>query len=490
MEATQTKIESQAIELSTEAFDAFCEDIGGMFGIEMKCEQQGEVATETVKELKKRFKKLVAINSVKAEGALDGTFHLVFDQGGLFTTSGVIVMQPEKRILEQIKRGTAEDAEHLGDALGECGNLLVGSWDRVFREEMEAHGHFVQTNTYIGEPWKQPKETIGLDSDEEFLFASYEMTISPYPTFNCGVIFPKSIFEPASEPSDDQTVAPDETADVDKEQVAKKTEEKKEEIQAEAKEDAKGEAGQVTEEAPQETVETDKDVSADKPKPTEESPEVKEAAEKEESEAKQESEVVAKQETEEKAVATDSNKGPSVSEAIQEMTQSQAVLPGKHAFVSSTICAKDIMQKEVVWGSSDDSVQQVLTKMQQADVGYMLVGTDGQLEGLVSKSGIMGAVSIYLRPVFAKWRQPLDDATLQIKIKWIMSRPVHTIKPDATLAAVMENMQRYADRALPVMDKQGKIQGLITVFDIFKVLIDDNDDISIVGKTLQMPPLI
>lgn len=315
------------------------------------------------------------------------------------------------------------------------------------------------------------------------------------------VIFPKSIFEPASASTDEQ-------------------------------------AETSTEKDAQETVETDKDSSTDKPKPTEENPEAKEVTEKEKTETKQEPEVVAKQkiegETEEKAqdqsgaeektgdedtvkeeaqaadeekgddidacaddntaeektATTNENKGQSVSETIQKMTESSANIPGEHAFVSSTICAKDIMEKDVVWGSSEDSVQQALTKMQQANVGYMLVGSDEQFEGIVSKSDIAGAVSIYLRPVFAKWHRPLDDATLQIKIKWITSKLVRTVKLQTPLTTIMENMRRYGDRALPVINEQGKIQGLITIFDIFKVLLNDNSDISIAGKTPQMPPLV
>ncbi|MHC4112836.1 MAG: CBS domain-containing protein, partial [Planctomycetota bacterium] len=86
-------------------------------------------------------------------------------------------------------------------------------------------------------------------------------------------------------------------------------------------------------------------------------------------------------------------------------------------------------------------------------------------------SNITGALSPYLRPVFAKWRRPLDDATLQIRIKWIMSRPVHTVKPETPLANVMENMCRFGVLCLPVVDQQGKMQGLVTEAGIFKVLL-------------------
>ena len=148
------------------------------------------------------------------------------------------------------------------------------------------------------------------------------------------------------------------------------------------------------------------------------------------------------------------------------------------------------MQKEVLWGNADDSVQQALTKMQQADAGYMIVGTEGLLEGIVSKSDIAATLSVYLKPMFAKWRRPIDDATLQIKIKWMMTRPVYTIKPDTSLAAIMENMRQSGIRCLPVVDRQDKVAGLVTVFDIFKALLNTDSDISTTGKTPQAPSAV
>jgi CBS domain-containing protein len=141
------------------------------------------------------------------------------------------------------------------------------------------------------------------------------------------------------------------------------------------------------------------------------------------------------------------------------------------AFLS--LCAKDIMQKDVLWASPEESVQQALGKMRQYRAAYVMVGRDNMPAGIVSKSDLMAAVSPYLRPVFAKWRRPLDDATLNIKIKWAMTKRVRTIPPEVPLIAILENMRRFRKRCLPVMDRNGKVQGLVTVFDIFQALLPD-----------------
>jgi len=485
MAASQTEIESQIIELSAEAFDAFCEDISGMFGVDMQCAQQ-EATSETVKSLKKRFKKLVAVNSVKAEGALNGTFRLVFDQGGLFTLSGVIVMLPENRIREEIKGGSDNDAEKMSDAIGEAGNLLVGSWDRVFREELEGHGHFVQTSTFIGKPWDEPEETIGLADDEEFIFVPYEMTIGPYPAFSCGIVFPKTIFDGTSEsdaenpPSANQTDAKEETEEKTKEEAKEQSEE---ESKDKAEEEASEQAEDQMKEEPEASAEqTNDDVQTDENAARQE----REAAvEEKNDDVDTEASGAA---VEEKQMTAAENRDQPVSETIQRMTQSPAGLPGELPPSILSICAEEIMEKEVVWGSPDDSVQQALTEMQEHNTGYMMIGRDGVLEGIVSNSNITGAISPYLRPAFAKWRRPLDDATLNIRVRWIMSRPVRAVKPETSLVTIMGNMCQLGQRAFPVVDEQGKVRGLVTVFDIFKVL-SNSTNISMAGKASEAHPL-
>jgi len=414
MTAIQTEVESQAIALATEAFHAFCEDISGMFDVTMKCTPQ-EAGVETVKGLEKRLTKLLAVNFVEAKGALNGTFQLIFDQAGLFTTSGVIVMLPERRILEEIKRGTIKDIESMNDAIKETGNLLVGAWDRVFRKELQGHGHFKQTTVFVGKPWENPEETMGLAVDEEYVFVPFEMTIDPYPPFKCGVIFPKTIFADVSEPTDDQ-----ETEEV-------------------------------------ETVAEHSD-----------SPDADAA--------------------EEKAQAPSATENQTNPDQTPRKTPPFSTGDAASADILSAR-TEEIMDRDVVWGSPEDSVQQALTKMQDHNVGYLMVGEDGVLDGIVSNSNIAGAVSPYLRPAFVKWRRPLDDATLNIRVKWIMTRPVHTVRGDAPLAVVIEDMCQFGTRCLVVVNEQGKVQGVVTAFGILSVL-SGNPDVSHMGRPAQAPPML
>jgi CBS domain-containing protein len=152
--------------------------------------------------------------------------------------------------------------------------------------------------------------------------------------------------------------------------------------------------------------------------------------------------------------------------------------------------AREIMAPEVIWCDPETTVQEVIGLMQQHSVGYVLVGRDGVLEGLLSNSSIQSAISPYLRPAFAKWRRPEDDATLGIKVKWVMSRPVRTVKPETSLATIIESMCRYGGRCLPVVDAQSKVQGIITVFDILLRVLEADQSLSWKGKPPQAVPVL
>ena len=110
MVTSQIEVEARVTELATQAFKTFCDKISGRFGVDTECQQQ-TIAAETVAGLRKRFKKLVAVNIVDSEGLLGGTFQFIFDQEGLFTLGGIIIMLPEERIMSNRKNASAGLAE-------------------------------------------------------------------------------------------------------------------------------------------------------------------------------------------------------------------------------------------------------------------------------------------------------------------------------------------------------------------------------------------
>ncbi len=479
MAQSQAELESTTAELLTETFNVFAEDIATMFDTEVSA-QQLDITVGTIKEVKDTYKKLAAVCSVTAEGPINGQFHVIFDKDGLFTVSGTFVMQPEQIITKNRKNGTEEEAKEIGDALGEVGNLFVGSCDRVFREEMEEHGHFAQSGTFIGNPWTGSEDKIGLTAEEEMLILEFEMTVAPLEPFKCGVLLPKTIFEPPAEkPAAEE--APEESAEAPAEEAAEATETPAEETPAEDTETAETPA----EETPAEEAVTE-ETPAEEPDAPVEDTETAEETPAEETPA---------EDTETPAEETPAEEAPAgpVSEAIHELTTNESlplpILNADASEVLNAVTAAQVMKSPPAWAKPDNTVEQITAIMQQHDAGYIMIGTDGKLEGIVSKSDLRGALSPYLQSMFVKWRGPMDLATLQIKAQWVMSRPVRTVRPDATLYNVVKTMTEHGGRCMPVVDQDGKVHGIVTVFDIFKVLLNASPDAQSSGNTTQAPPL-
>jgi predicted transcriptional regulator len=493
MTASPTTIETELAELVEESFTTFCEEIGAMFEWEMESERKDVVDAETVKGLQKRFKKFVAVYDVRTKGVLNGTFQVIFDHAGLFTLAGMIVMLPDKLINNHRKCGTVKEAGEINDSIKEAGNLFIGSMDKVFREGMEGHGHFLHTNTYVGEPWKESRDRTGEAFADEFLLIVCEMKIDPYPPFQCGVAFPKNVYDGTAdvEPeveveteSQDQTATAEDAPPLTEETVNVTPETDPSAVVAPE--------AQAEPEQPDQTVKTENDRSASEeteqaasdveppkaiePEAPDEDEQQGEAEKAEDDRPSPEEKAQVKDEGEKAVVETVSP--PTDNTSAKQAEPSEQIIGSdiKHeAAVNamgevSGLCAKDIMQENVLWCSSEEGMGEVLAKMCQSGMNCALIGPQGTPEGIVSMSDLRAGMSPYLRPEFAQWRRPIDDASLRIKVKWLMSKDIHTVKSQDGLSDVASSMCHLKLHSMPVVGREGKIEGVVDVFDILRTL--------------------
>lgn len=448
MSEAQSALQDKVIDLLGDAFSGFCEDIGGMFGVDMACEQVN-VTEKCTAEIKKNYKKVAAVYSVNTSGSMNGEIKIFIDRAAVFTMGGVVVMLPESRILNNAKRGTLADTVEMSDAIGEVGNLLIGCWGRVFREGLKDNTHFTQTGTFIGDIASSDSD-FDLTNTEEATFVSYKVTVGDYPSFCCGVYLPAKVFEAKVEPE----IAPSED---------------KTETTEDATADTKPETIQEDQAAPEQSP----DRSTESDTHEEVQVESNEAVVIVEQEAEQidtiQEEPVPQSVTEPEPSAVETVEQPSPVAYDIPIPQPE---PAVHSGQSGRdYLAKELMCSDVHWMTDDDTVGQAQTKMHQLGVSYLLIGNGSKIEGIVTKSDLAGAASIYLRPIFAKWRRPEDDATLQIRLKWIMSKQIYAVKPETPLANIVHLKCKYDISYLPVVDTQGHVQGVVTTKDIFKAIM-------------------
>jgi len=458
----------QQIQLATElegltqrAFDAFCEDIAGMFDCSMQTTEQ-KVLRGNVGQLKKEFGKITSINTLQAQGTINGQCAIWFDQAALFILSGIVVMLPEKRIQEQVKTGALKDAQALTDAIKELGNLMTGSWDRIFRQSLPGHTHLKQVNVYIGPLWTNPKESIQMEPDHECLMILSKIKVGAFEPVQCAAVFPIETLEPkaADEPAPQPQSEPQAAAD-----NADKT----------PAPDTASALSQGTSPAP--TTPDPTRVAGD---PSANSPQTAPA------------EPVVQVETVEQVP-----QASPVSKAIEQLVGSgQPSLVCSYPTTAGPLGTLDLncpvqslVGTPAVWIDPDASIQQAILLMQQHNTSYLLAGKNGQLEGILSRSDTAAAISPYTKSIFAHYRRPQDDATFQIRVKWFVSRPVRAIRPETPLWAAIDTLCKYAIRCLVILDSQQQVTGLITVFDIFKKILS-TDGSTLAGQICQLPPFL
>lgn len=143
--------------------------------------------------------------------------------------------------------------------------------------------------------------------------------------------------------------------------------------------------------------------------------------------------------------------------------------------------AKDAMTSPVVSALPDTSLAEVAQLMLGKGIGSVLVvDKEGRLVGIVTESDFLKERGV----PFSTFRAPMLlgrflgsdglEAVLaeakSTRIEEIMSSPVHAVGPEEPLSRVLELMLAYDINHVPVVDGEGKPMGIITRFDLLRLL--------------------
>ena len=126
------------------------------------------------------------------------------------------------------------------------------------------------------------------------------------------------------------------------------------------------------------------------------------------------------------------------------------------------------MSKDVVTIGPEESMLKAVNLIKEKDIRMLPVLKDGNLVGVVTDRDVKRASAS-------------DASTLEIhelmyliskvKVRDIMSKKVVTVPDDFTVEETAEVMLKNRISGVPVVDEGGKVVGVITQTDLFKVLI-------------------
>ncbi|RQG88031.1 CBS domain-containing protein [Natrarchaeobius halalkaliphilus] len=135
----------------------------------------------------------------------------------------------------------------------------------------------------------------------------------------------------------------------------------------------------------------------------------------------------------------------------------------------------NLARSDVVTASTDESVQQLATMMDDESIGSVVITDGSEPVGIVTDRDL----AIHL---VAEAESP-DDVTAAD----VMSSDLCTIEHDGGFYEATELMSEHGVRRLPVVDGDGSLSGIITIDDLNELLADEHQQLAAVVQA-QRPP--
>lgn len=117
-------------------------------------------------------------------------------------------------------------------------------------------------------------------------------------------------------------------------------------------------------------------------------------------------------------------------------------------------CVADVMETELRMASPEDTVQHAAQMMRETDAGALPVGEGDRLVGMLTDHD----VAVHLA---AEGRDPR-----QTRVREVMTPEVRFVFEDEDLEDVAENMAEQQVRRLPVMSREKRVVGVISLADL------------------------
>jgi CBS domain-containing protein len=138
----------------------------------------------------------------------------------------------------------------------------------------------------------------------------------------------------------------------------------------------------------------------------------------------------------------------------QQLEHSRRGRPQGPAQAGQNRCVGDVMKRDARITSPEASVQQVAQLMRENDTGMLPVGEGDRLVGVVTDRDVA------LRLV-ADGRDPA-----RTKVREVMTSEIRYVFEDEDLGAVAENMAEQQLRRLPVLNRNKRLVGIVSLSDL------------------------
>jgi CBS domain-containing protein len=143
-----------------------------------------------------------------------------------------------------------------------------------------------------------------------------------------------------------------------------------------------------------------------------------------------------------------------------------------------SVPVSNIMIRNVKTAEENQSINAIAKVMSENNVGSVVIVKSNDAEDL---SGIITERDIVR---IAGAAQTLSSTLLQLYARDIMSKPVITIDAASSIQDAIQSMKLNNIRRLPVVDREGKMVGIITDKDIFRAIINSQSLVASISENI------
>ncbi|HEY6881055.1 MAG TPA: CBS domain-containing protein [Polyangiales bacterium] len=129
------------------------------------------------------------------------------------------------------------------------------------------------------------------------------------------------------------------------------------------------------------------------------------------------------------------------------------------------------MTREVVTVAEEDNLQEVRERLRQHSFHHLPVVDGARLVGLLSQRDVLRAsVAGSDQGAFARVRE--QRYLEQTFVRDVMQTSLVTAKPDDGISQLAQRMLKHRVGALPVVDEQNNLLGIVTENDLVRTLVE------------------
>jgi CBS domain-containing protein len=141
------------------------------------------------------------------------------------------------------------------------------------------------------------------------------------------------------------------------------------------------------------------------------------------------------------------------------------------ANAKQNFAVRDCMSIDPVTVGPKDSLQAVVDLLRRRDVRSVPVMENGRLIGIVTDRDVRQVAPAY--PLFRD-EDEIRRYTERLTVTAAMTADPMTVAPDAPVVDAAKILETYRISSLPVVERDGKLVGMLSVTDLLRVFVEQN----------------